>query len=874
MNPLHQLQALGQSVWYDNLRRALLESGELARYLDDYAVTGVTSNPTIFEHAITGGDEYDGMLSEAIEAGTTDPEALFWEIATADIRDAADVLGEVHRRSGGADGFVSIELPPRVTHDAGAAVEMGAWLHERVGRPNVMIKVTGTAAGVDAVEELIARGVPVNITLLFSVPQWEAVAAAHARGLERRLEEGAEVDVASIASFFVSRIDSKANGRLPEELHNRVAVANCQLAYAAYREWLESERWQRLEAAGAARQRLLWASTSAKDPRLDDTHYVAQLAAPDTVNTMPDDTLKTFAARGKIGEPMGTDTAEAEKLVAAVEDAGVSLPELGEELQAEGDQKFAGSFDRLLESLEGKIAELRGKPSMSVEQLGPAGDSVREVLGELRDRKATHRLADRDHTLWQQDPTEVADRLGWLSLPGEAAEEADELAAFAAEMAEAGFTHALVLGMGGSSLFPMVAARDLAPADSGLTLEVLDSIDPAAVRRVEGELPLERTLVIASSKSGTTAETRALLDHFWERIGSGGQFAVVTDPGTPLADLARERGMRRVFEARADLGGRYAALSHYGLVPAALAGVDVAELAHRAGRMDVACADCVPEDANPALELAAILAGAVRAGRDKLTLVLDEELATFGWWLEQLVAESTGKQGTGIVPVVGEPLGSPDAYGDDRLFVSIGGDERRLDDLAAAGHPTVHLPVSDPVDLGAEVLRWEMAVALAGAALSINPFDQPDVEQAKEAARTALTGETADVETEALEPLLEQIQPGDYVAIQAYLDPADPRVGELERARAALRDRHRVATTLGVGPRYLHSTGQLHKGGPETGVFLQVVGEDAENPPIPGEPFGFADLKRAQAAGDLEVLRAAGRRAARVGLDELRGLAG
>jgi transaldolase/glucose-6-phosphate isomerase len=874
MNPLHQLQALGQSVWYDNLRRALIDSGELARYLDDYAVTGVTSNPTIFEHAITGGDEYDDALAAAVAAGTTDPQSLFWELATADIRDAADVLGDVYRRTGGADGFVSIELPPRLTHDAQGAVDMGAWLHARIDRPNVMVKVTGTAAGVDAVEELVYRGVPVNITLLFSVPQWEAVAAAHARGLERRLEEDRDLHVASAASFFVSRIDSKANARLPEELHNRLAVANCQLAYAAYREWLDSDRWRRLEDAGAARQRLLWASTSAKDPRLDDTFYVAQLAAPDTINTMPDATLKTFAAHGKVGEPMGTDTSQAEKIVAAAREAGVELDQLGEELQSEGDQKFAQSFDRLLQSLQDKVAELRSQPSLSIEQLGPVSEPAGEVLAELRDRKAIHRLADRDHTLWQQDPTEVADRLGWLSLPGEAAEVAEDLAGFAAEVAEAGFTHALVLGMGGSSLFPMVVAGDLAPADGGLTLSVLDSIDPAAVRRTERELPLERTLVIASSKSGTTAETRALLDHFWERIGDPRQFAVITDPGTPLADVARERGMRRRFEARPDVGGRYAALSHYGLVPAALAGVDVAELAHRAGRMDVACADCVPEDANPALALASILAGAARAGRDKLTLVTGDEAATFGWWLKQLIAESTGKQGTGILPVVDEPLGAPEAYGDDRLFVSIGGDAPRLADLAAAGHPTLRVAVGDPLDLGTEVLRWEMAVALVGAALGVNPFDQPDVEAAKAAARAALAGETADVDVEPLEPLLAQTQPDDYVAIQAYMDPADPRVEELQRARAVLRDRLRVATTLGVGPRYLHSTGQLHKGGPNTGVFLQVVAEDTENPPIPGEQFGFADLKRAQAAGDLQALRAAGRRAARVDLDELRGLAG
>ncbi|MDQ3931446.1 MAG: glucose-6-phosphate isomerase, partial [Actinomycetota bacterium] len=314
---------------------------------------------------------------------------------------------------------------------------------------------------------------------------------------------------------------------------------------------------------------------------------------------------------------------------------------------------------------------------------------------------------------------------------------------------------------------------------------------------------------------------------------------------------------------------RYSALSHFGLVPAVLAGVDIAELLHRAGRMAAASADCVRPESNMGLELGSILAGSARAGRDKLTLVVDDRFASFGLWIEQLIAESTGKQGNGIVPVVGEQLGPLEVYGDDRLFVAIGGEAAALESLAEAGHPALVLDLEERVDLGAEVLRWEIATALAGAALHINPFDQPDVEAAKKATREALEEGMPEVEPQPLQPLLDQLEPGDYLAIQAFVDPEADVLTELERARIALRDRYGVATTLGLGPRYLHSTGQLHKGGPNTGVFVQVVSEDEDDPPIPGENFGFSTLKHAQAAGDLQILQSRGRRAARVALDEL-----
>lgn len=357
--PLHRLQDLGQSVWYDNIHRGLLTSGRLREYTHDYAVSGVTSNPSIFEKAITDGSDYDEALRLALERGVDDAEELFWEVAIQDIRDAADVLRDTYEASGGNDGFVSLELPPRLSHDAAGSVQLATELFSRLDRPNTMIKVPGTPEGVDAVEDLISLGVNVNVTLLFSLDQWRAVAHAYLRGLERRIEAGDDLGVASVASFFISRIDAKAEDRVPPELHNRLGVASAQLAYAAHRELLASDRWRRLSFSGARPQRLLWASTSTKDPALPETFYVSELAAPGTVNTMPEATLLAFARSGDVTSTMPTDGADGEAWAHRAERAGVDLEALGAELQAEGDTAFADAFDRLLGCIRTKVEQLR-----------------------------------------------------------------------------------------------------------------------------------------------------------------------------------------------------------------------------------------------------------------------------------------------------------------------------------------------------------------------------------------------------------------------------------------------------------------------------------------------------------------------------------
>jgi glucose-6-phosphate isomerase len=473
--------------------------------------------------------------------------------------------------------------------------------------------------------------------------------------------------------------------------------------------------------------------------------------------------------------------------------------------------------------------------------------------------------------LWRRDATpwrgvaerDIADWVGWVPVVDEMRRGAGELGEWAAAT-RADLSHATLLGMGGSSLGPEVLRQTLALP----SLTVLDTTHPSAVRRAERD----DSLFVVASKSGGTIETRSHEACFLRRANEdASRFVAVTDPGTGLDRDASERGYRHVFRNRADIGGRYSVLSYFGMVPAALAGADVGRLLDSAAAMVEACRRADAE--NPGLALGGALGALAREGRDKVTIVADEPYGSFGLWAEQLLAESTGKNGVGLVPVAGEPLGDPDVYGDDRVFVHLraagGGADGALAALADAGHPVLVLELADPHDLGGEFFRWEVATAAAGALLRINPFDQPNVQEAKDLTARVLADWERDralppADAESVEDVLRAAEPGSYVAILAYVDPGGADEAAFTRVRAALRDRFRVATTFGYGPRYLHSTGQLHKGGPPTGCFLQVVDRDVEDLAIPGRQFGFATLMEAQALGDLQALRGRGRPVARV----------
>ena len=506
---------------------------------------------------------------------------------------------------------------------------------------------------------------------------------------------------------------------------------------------------------------------------------------------------------------------------------------------------------------------------------------VSEALDRLRRLDAAARLWQKDPRLWTESSSvqaSIVTRLGWLDLPVAMRAALTELDAFAGEIRREGIAEVVLLGMGGASLAGEVFAKTFGPAPGHPALSVLVTTDPGAIRATRARLSLARTLFVVSSKSGTTLETLALYRFFRAEVEQavvdpGRHFVAITDMGTPLDRLAAEHGFRRVFHDAPDIGGRYSALSHVGLVPAALLGVDVARLLERAQKMATVCGPHLPAAQNPAIRLGAILGGFGRAGRDKVTLVLSPAIAALGPWLEQLLSESTGKHERGLVAVHDEPLGPPEVYGNDRLFVSLtlGGEaslDRSLACLEAAGHPVVRSTVADRSDLGGEFLRWELATAAAGIILEVNPFDEPDVARTKAATHTALATfrergrlpEWPPDDAEDVARTLAIAHPGDYVVLLAYLTPDPTTTAALAQLRSILRARTKLATTLAYGPRYLHSTGQLHKGGPPTPIVLLLTPEDSEDLPIPGERYGFATLGMAQALADLSTLRAAHRR--------------
>ncbi len=513
-------------------------------------------------------------------------------------------------------------------------------------------------------------------------------------------------------------------------------------------------------------------------------------------------------------------------------------------------------------------------------------DAVRERVEAAADQQVAERVRSGDATLWGPAGTpELANRLGWLTIAERVLAQLGEIEAFAGEVREAGFTDIVLLGMGGSSLAPEVLRRSFGEQAGHPVLHVLDSTDAEDILAVQGAVDLQHTLFVVSSKSGGTIEPLSLFAHFHELVGDGSHFIAITDPGSGLAELAESQGFRRTFLGDPDIGGRYSALSPFGIVPGALMGADVRSLlegAPLAWQTELEDAQAGPGPSLPAaIWLGAALAGLARAGRDKLTFVIADSLPGLGLWLEQLVAESTGKHGTGVLPVAEEPLGDPSEYGPDRVFAYLPDVaqtdpqmDARVDALAAAGHPVITIPSTGPKDLGRIFMLAELATAVVGWGLQINPFDQPNVQQAKDATNKVLAGyeqqhelpERPDGDSGALRVLLGGAPPG-YVAIMAYTRPTPEFDEALGALRSAIRAAGSMTTTFGYGPRFLHSTGQFHKGGPKTGHFLQLLHDGPEDAEIPGRPFSFRTLKNAQAIGDFDTLRELGLPAERLRLD-------
>ncbi|MDY7036502.1 MAG: bifunctional transaldolase/phosoglucose isomerase [Thermodesulfobacteriota bacterium] len=934
MSKLHELAQLGQSIWYDYIRRSFLTSGEFQELIDK-GIRGITSNPSIFEKAIAGSSDYDDDLRQLMKEDKP-VDKIYEVLALKDISLAADILRPVYEETNGLDGYVSLEVSPLLAYDTQKTISEAKRLFEALDRPNIMIKVPATPAGIPAITALIGAGVNVNVTLIFGLKNYKAVAEAYLKGLERLSLEGPSVagghkvdSIASVASFFVSRVDSAVDQALErknhKELQGTIAIANAKAAYVEFQNIFSGARWEDLAKKGARAQRTLWASTGTKNPLYADTLYMEQLIGPETVNTVPPATLNSFFDHGTISPTLTRGLEEATFQLDQIKALGIDLSEITKKLQNDGVTSFAKSFDSLMKSIFEKRSRLLiGKKGYSA-VLGDFNSAVENSLMHIRDNKIMNRIWAHDYTVWKEDPAEIVNRLGWLHSPDVMRTAISEIYALVEEVRASGFTNALLLGMGGSSLAPEMFRFTFGVKKGYLNLIVLDSTDPGAVLEYADGLDFTKSLFIVSTKSGGTIETMSFMKYFYNHVSdavgpekTGGHFIAITDPGSGLESTAKELKFRKIFLNDPNIGGRYSALSFFGLVPAALIGMDIDSLLERTTVM--ACnsegCNCPVAGDNAGAWLGAVIGELAKAGRDKLTLITSPAISHFGAWVEQLIAESTGKEGKGILPVDGESLAEAATYAKDRLFVHLRMEndsthDAQLKELSDAGHPVVQINLRDLYDLGGECFRWEMATVVAGHLLGINPFDQPNVESAKVIARQMVSAYQREGRLPELAPTLEtdgilvyasfsarnleeafntflaQANLGDhrssgraYLTLQAYVKPSDDTYAALKELRTKFQLKNQIATTLGYGPRFLHSTGQLHKGDGGHGLFIQITADMQKDCPIPdyvgGEEssISFGTLKMAQALGDRQALIDEGRSVIRfhIGKDVVGGL--
>lgn len=913
-NTVTALAEVGQSIWLDYIRRSMTRSGQLAARIDSEGLRGVTSNPAIFRASMGSGDEYGEALQALSREGDLDTKALYETLAIEDIREACDAMRPVYDKTERVDGYVSLEVSPRLSRDTEGTFGEAVRLWKAVDRPNLMIKVPGTAEGIVAIEQLITEGINVNVTLIFARDAYEDIAQAYLRGLQARLDAGKPIaDVASVASFFVSRIDSEVDKRLEAvgsdealALRGTIAIANAKLAYHSFEAMVQTEEWRTLAAAGARPQRLLWASTGTKNAAYSDVLYIEELVGPQTVNTVPPKTLAAFLDHGKVATTLTRDVDQAQARLDALERVGVSLTDVTDLLLDKGLVAFEEAMDDLLATVALAQRGVRG-PRLNRMQsalAAPLQAATEEASKAWTASDNTARLWNKDAAVWTGGPE--ARWLGWLDIVEQQLASTEHLTAFAEDVR--GFSDIVLLGMGGSSLCPDVLAKTFAGRGGDApALRIVDSTVPDQVARIAAGLDFEKTLFIVASKSGSTLEPTVLMESFLgqarEALGeqAAKHFVAITDPGSKLEAFAAEHGFRTTLYGVPEIGGRFSAFSNFGMVPAAGMGIDPVAFLSEAKVMVDACRQA-DAHTNPGVALGLMLGAAAKLGRNKLTLLTSPAIGSVGAWLEQLVAESTGKHGQAIIPIDGETPRTR-GNGDDRVFVYLRVDataDPAQDRLAQAwrdaGESVVQLDLDDIDALPQELFRWQVATAVAGAVMGLDPFDQPDVEASKVESRklTAAYEESGTLpelavrwegegvrvhadDTNAaalggddlagwLRAHLGRLSAGDYFALLAYVDMSPAHEAELSAMRNAVRRAKSVPTCLGFGPRFLHSTGQAYKGGPNSGVFVQVTADPGVNVAIPGRNVDFGVVAAAQAAGDFQVLIDRERRALRVHL--------
>jgi len=907
MTVIAEVTAHGQSIWFDYIQRNMIWDGTLHRMVLEDSVRGVTSNPAIFNKAIGGSKDYAPAMRASVASGGT-PKDVFERIAITDIQMAADVLFGVYNETNGLDGYVSLEVSPYLAYDSQGTIEEAERLWTEVARENVMIKIPATEEGLVAIEHCIASGINVNVTLLFSVETYEAVAWAYIRGLEARAEHGGDLThVASVASFFISRIDALIEKRfatlesdadaetkkLMQDLSGKIAIANAKVAYQSYKNICENERFKKLVEQGAQPQRLLWASTGTKNPEYSDVLYVEELIGPETVNTVPEKTFHAFKDHGKSDAKLLEGIDEASALVESLKKTGVDLNEVTSELLDKGVIAFADAFDELLGTVESRRSDLLDAELSSVIVKAPNHiEEIDKTIESLRKSAFVRRLWLRDSGLYAG--SEKEDRWGWMMDADELADQLLGLSAFAEDLEDSGVEYVVWLGTGGSSRSARVFSSLLPRGEDAPHLFFLESTHPESIQRIESQIELDNTAFIVASKSGTTAETRTLADYFWDKVGEEAVWYAITDPDTALETLAEERNFAGVLHAEPDVGGRFASLIGFGLGAPALLDQDLGSVLFHTEAMIGSCHGSSPAPQNPGVQLGAALGVFAKSGYNKLTLSLSRELSSFGPYLQQLVDESLGKDGKGLVVIDGESITAPEKYGNDRLFVSllVGGEKvsSRLAALEAEGHPHIEIRMDSCDMIGQQFFLWHIAVSTAAHVLEINPFDQPNVELSKKLSREFLNSEsTLDLNLalsgeevlhddenvtlfgtsplgnvsrldETIVEFAEGAGSGAYAALLAYVDETNENEELLQALRLKTRNQTNLATTLGFGPSYLHASGQLHKGGPDKARFIVFT------PSLEDSTTECAQLLCAQAAGDVHALRQSGRNVLRVQL--------
>lgn len=891
-----KFKSIGQSIWLDSISRDMILNNTLSNLIEKYEITGLTSNPTIFENAILKSTTYDESIKIAAKKFRS-IEDIVYSLMIEDIQRACDLLKKTFEKTNKNDGYVSIEIPPTID-ETQSIIKCATKIWEMVDRENLMIKIQATKNGIKAEEELIKMGINVNMTLIFSPEVYKEVVKSYLSALKWRLENKLDGEIFSVASFFVSRIDTEVNKILTEIytknkdtekrneillLKGKAAISVSLIAYDIYLKTFFTDEFKTYREAGYKPQKLLWASTSTKDPFLRDTLYMDELCLANTISTAPQHTIFSFFDHGKINtEDINIRIKDAYQIYEKLTKYSINWNSVFDKLLDEGIKRFIESYNNILNSVDKKIKTLE-TDSITIQIYNT---SINDIISDLNKNNFTERLFSKDHTLWKTDPSSakiIKNSLGWLNLPNDMQDKIEEIIHFKNEIIEEKFKYVLLLGMGGSSLAAEVIVNIFGNNDR-IKLFVLDSTNPTWILRVLKHIDIEKTLFIVSSKSGTTLETISHFKYFFNLLKRkkqrpGRNFVAITDKGTPLEEIADKNDFRKIFINPSDIGGRFSVFSYFGLVPASFTSIDLYKFLNKSKE----ALDELKTKNPSSFILGSFIANSYLNGKDKLTIILPKKLERFGLWIEQLIAESTGKEGKGIIPIIDTEIYDVESYSNDRCFVVINlknfkENEEKIDLLIKKGHPLLRIFLTDIYDIAKEFYRWEIATSICGHIMKINPFDQPDVQFTKDFTKKILSTKKDELkpniknrdwevylanikheDNSILWNTINNIKENGYIAICAYLDENEKTKSILNKLKKLLTERLSIPTISVYGPRYLHSIGQLFKGGKNSGTFLILTSKPKKDIKIIGEDLSFNRICLSQAKGDFMAMKEKGR---------------